>query len=495
MHQGENRTACECDVLEPEPDVKQHADGGDDGGHDGILLHLLGDCTGDGLGSDLFLIHAELLCKRCIQLLALFHIESSCLDDNFVGAGNLLGLHIRIPGYLFHNRNDFRGNLLQAHVLIEGNIGGGTALELHAVVQDILAAGSVDSHGCKAGNDHGTGQRQENLSVLEHLSRLAVFLYAVVLFILKADAVQSVQNASGDEKCGNHGKKDTERQCCCEALDGTGTSPEQYGCRDDGGDITIDNGGKCLLETGLDSGMHCLAETDLLTDTGEDDTVGIYGHTDGKNDTCNTRKGQGDRLVECGQKQNDQAYIQGQGDGCRHTGNPVKANHEDADQAKADKSGLKAGGDSLLSELCTDHVGAELFQLQGQGTDADGGRQVVGLIIVLHTVDTALSAGDRLSYGRGRHDAAVIHNVDRLAYAFGCRIGEGLGAGLVKGQGHHIFIGTAGFVNTGLCAGNLCSVQHLLSFGIQEHEGTGLAQLFQNRVGIRYTRNINIDAV
>ena len=36
--------------------------------------------------------------------------------------------------------------------------------------------------------------------------------------------------------------------------------------------------------------MNGLSETDLLLDTGEDDDVRINRHTDGKDDTGNTRK-------------------------------------------------------------------------------------------------------------------------------------------------------------------------------------------------------------
>ena len=40
--------------------------------------------------------------------------------------------------------------------------------------------------------------------------------------------------------------------------------------------------------------QYALSGSDLLTDTGIDDNVGIHGHTDTEDDTCDTRKRQGD---------------------------------------------------------------------------------------------------------------------------------------------------------------------------------------------------------
>ena len=60
--------------------------------HNRIALHLTADRTGDTVGCDLLFIHAKLIRQRLVQLFALVHVQGTCLDDNLVASGYLLGL-------------------------------------------------------------------------------------------------------------------------------------------------------------------------------------------------------------------------------------------------------------------------------------------------------------------------------------------------------------------------------------------------------------------
>ena len=61
MKQRQYGTSCKLDIFETEPDIQQHADGGDDNSDKCILLHLLADRTGDALRRDLLGFYAEII--------------------------------------------------------------------------------------------------------------------------------------------------------------------------------------------------------------------------------------------------------------------------------------------------------------------------------------------------------------------------------------------------------------------------------------------------
>ena len=77
------------------------------------------------------------------------------------------------------------------------------------------------------------------------------------------------------------------------ALDRSGALQAQDNRRNQRGDVAVQNSGQRLLEACLNGALYRLACADFLPDTGEDNDIGIHGHTDTQNDTCDTRQGQG----------------------------------------------------------------------------------------------------------------------------------------------------------------------------------------------------------
>ena len=67
-------------------------------------------------------------------ILQIAEVRLNGLDDNLVGTCNLLGLNVCIAGNLGDNRNNLCGDVIQAHILVEGDVGGSTTGEVHTVV-------------------------------------------------------------------------------------------------------------------------------------------------------------------------------------------------------------------------------------------------------------------------------------------------------------------------------------------------------------------------
>ena len=59
MKQTGNTADTETDIAETEADIDQHADRRDDHCLDGITLHLVADCTGNTLCSDLIFLNTK----------------------------------------------------------------------------------------------------------------------------------------------------------------------------------------------------------------------------------------------------------------------------------------------------------------------------------------------------------------------------------------------------------------------------------------------------
>ena len=78
-------------------------------------------------------------------------------------------------------------------------------------------------------------------------------------------------------------------------------------CSDQGGDISVEDRGKCLSEALLNSSLNGLTCSDLLTDTGKDYDIRIHGHTNRQDDTCDTGKGHGN--LECGKHHDHHACV------------------------------------------------------------------------------------------------------------------------------------------------------------------------------------------
>ena len=140
-------------------------------------------------------------------------------------------------------------------------------------------------------NDHER-QSKVKLAEFQERTRLHILAASVEFRILKAHLIEAVQGKFGYKQRREHRKHDTDCQRRRKALDGTGTSPEQNRCRNQGGYVSVDDRGKCLGETCLDRILDGCSQTDLLFDTGENDNVRIHRHTNRQDDTSHARKRQ-----------------------------------------------------------------------------------------------------------------------------------------------------------------------------------------------------------
>ena len=123
------------------------------------------------------------------------------------------------------------------------------------------------------------------------------------------------------------------------------------------------------METGPAGMKQGGSVTDLLTDTGEDDDVRIDRHTDGKDDTGDTRKGKGD--IKEVKDRNGQLCVEDQGQGGNDAGYLVHDDHEEEDEKETDARCQQGGGQGVASQLSADDLGLQLLQFNVKTADPD----------------------------------------------------------------------------------------------------------------------------
>ena len=151
----------------------------------------------------------------------------------------------------------------------------------------------------------------------------------------------------------------------------------------------------------------------------------------------------------------------------------------------------------LLTELCADHVRTELLELKTQRTDADRGRKLICLLVVLHAVDLAGSARNCIADHRVRIRSAVVDNGNVLADQLARRIGKGLRPFLGEGELHEILVLSRGLVLhlCRLCALHLIAGQNDRAGRIHKGQRTRTTEIFENLVCIRDTRNVDVNTI
>ena len=151
----------------------------------------------------------------------------------------------------------------------------------------------------------------------------------------------------------------------------------------------------------------------------------------------------------------------------------------------------------LLTELSADHVRTELLELKTQRTDADRGRKLICLLVVLHAIDLAGSARNGIADHRVRIRSAVVDNGNVLADQPARRIGKGLRPFLGEGELHEILVLSRGLVLhlCRLCALHLIAGQNDRAGRIHKGQRTRTTEIFENLVRIGDTRNVDVNAI
>ena len=221
MNQGCNSAGAETDVLETEPDIDQHAGSCYHYRNDCFPSHFTADGGADGFCRNLLLIHAEAIRQGIIQLFSFRHIQCPGFENYLIGSLYLLGLHVSVAGNLLDHGNHIGIDILNGHIFIKGNVGGGTADELQAVVQALAGSSLVHTHKYEACNNQDDGNCKKYRFFGKEVHRLLFLCASVQLFVLHAHCIESIQNQSRYHQRREHGDHDTKSQCLRKALDRT----------------------------------------------------------------------------------------------------------------------------------------------------------------------------------------------------------------------------------------------------------------------------------
>ena len=109
---------------------------------------------------------------------------------------------------------------------------------------------------------------------------------------------------------------------------------------------------------------------------------------------------------------------------------------------------------------------------------------------------TALSVCDRLVDSRRADYLTIINDRDLFSNICTGGISKSLRTLVSQSQLYDpFFVLHAVRLNTCLCRSNLRTIQYNGSVGQLELQGTGFTQLFQDRVGIGYTGDLDVDTV
>ncbi len=252
-------------------------------------------------------------------------------------------------------------NLFSRNGLVETDHVSAAARELGSEVQS--ADGERNARQNHQGNGDAVSQfalgDEVDARVIEEVLRPAAREGDVTPF-----ADDPLDHQARDEDGAEDRGDDTDDERRSEALHGTRTEDEEDDTRDDGGQLTVDDGRVGLRETVLDGQRNALAAAELLLDAFVDDDVGIDGHTHRQHDTGDTRKGQH------GAERHEHAHQQEDVGQQRDVGHPARRLIEEAHveeyEDEGDHERKHTGVDRLLAQRRTDD--RILNDLRGSGT-------------------------------------------------------------------------------------------------------------------------------
>ena len=289
MDQGDDRRGGKAQIRETEPDVDQHADDRNDDRNDCISSHLIRNRSGYGLKADglcllagvvLVGIDRELLVESVGKLLAFVIAQRAGLEDDFIAAGNLLCLHLRLPDHLLNDRLDLCIDGIDVIGILERHICGGSAAELHREVQSPSSCSMICDAGDRAGQDCDQSDREEKLPAPDHVEPLDRDHLSEILRIGHAKRIEGLNNPLGHEERRKHGQENTKCQGFGEALHRACSHDVKNQACDQCGDIAVDDSRQGLAESGVNGRTDRVAVCNLLADAGIDDDVCIDCHTD-----------------------------------------------------------------------------------------------------------------------------------------------------------------------------------------------------------------------
>ena len=157
-----------------------------------------------------------------------------------------------------------------------------------------------------------------------------------------------VDAETGDEDRSEQRGGNTDAEGDCKALHRTGTEHDKNETQEEGGHLTVDDGGKCILETFVHRVHEALARAQLFFDTFIYNDVSVNSHCQGQHDTCDTRHCQ--NRTDGGKHTHQQEDIGDKGDNRHPAAAVVEHNHVEQHNDEGQDEGDKASVDGFLTQ-------------------------------------------------------------------------------------------------------------------------------------------------
>ena len=228
------------------------------------------------------------------------------------------------------------------------------------------------------------------------------------------------------------------------------------------------------MESRLDRSEDGCPGIDLLADTCIDNDIRIDRHTDRKDNTGDTRKGE--REIECVQQYQHERCIQDKYERSDGTRYKIDDDHNDADDGKTDRTAHDGCADRSLTELSAYDVGPDLIQSELQSADTDIGSELFGLLHRLHTGNLGFAVRDHCIDTRNRYKFPVIVDTDALSVRKSLLGGFlELGSALVtEGKRDHVLAGIRiARADAALCGHDVRAAAYDGSFFLQVFDRLG----------------------
>ena len=264
------------------------------------------------------------------------------------------------------------------------------------------ATGEVDTVGKALGEDGNQGDEDEgagnDIGPLACAYEVEVGVLEEVLGepVLERDVLSLldtvVEDQTGDEDGSKNGSDDTDDERGGEALDGTGTEHEEHDTGEEGGHLSVDDGGISVLVTVSHSLAQALAGGKLLLDTFIYDHVRIHSHTHGQDQTGNTRQGQD--CSEGNEDSKEEKHVAEEGDVSCDTCALIEEYHVDEDEQEGDQEGNHTGLDRLCTEGRSHYLLLDDGGRGGKLTGLQNVHEVGSLIRSEVSGDGGLTSGD-----------------------------------------------------------------------------------------------------
>src|SRR5699024_8453233 len=182
------------------------------------------------------------------------------------------------------------------------------------------------------------------------------FLHFLCIELLVPDShrIERIDDHPCNYQRGKHGNDDAKSQCLRKSFDRSRSPKPEYRCCNQRRDISVNDCRMCLVKSALQRVLHILSGRDFFPHPCNDNDVCIHSHSNGQNDSGNSRKGKSD--VKCVQQHQHQSGIDQKCKPCSKSRKQINSNHKKDDCRKSDCSCQKTCADCLPAKLGSLHL-------------------------------------------------------------------------------------------------------------------------------------------